>query len=126
MMSSRQATPYTKYSTATPLILSYSSMPNIKQTTDAHNKTKLSQTASTSEESTCTCRIKEECPMSKKFLVQSIVYIKLQFHPTTTVHLKHMLVLLKTILKLDFTTTKHHLICRRKRTPQNSLNMSGS
>jgi hypothetical protein len=49
-------------------------MPNIKQTVDGHNKTKLSQTAATSEESTCNCRKKEECPMSKKCLVESIVY----------------------------------------------------
>jgi hypothetical protein len=49
-------------------------MPNIKQTIDGHNKTKLSQTAITSEESTCNCKKKEECPMSKKCLVESIVY----------------------------------------------------
>ena len=49
-------------------------MPNIKQTIDGHNKTKLSQTATASEESTCNCRKKEECPMSKKCLVESIVY----------------------------------------------------
>jgi hypothetical protein len=49
-------------------------MPNIKQTTDGHKKSKLSQTATTSEESTWNCRIKEECPMSKKCLVESIVY----------------------------------------------------
>jgi hypothetical protein len=42
--------------------ISYSCMPNIKQTIDGHNKTKLSQTATTSEESTCSCRKKEECP----------------------------------------------------------------
>ena len=47
--------------------ISYSCMPNIKQTIDGHNKTKLSQTATTSEESTCNCRNKEECPMSKMF-----------------------------------------------------------
>ena len=49
-------------------------MPNIKQTIDGHDKTKLSQTTTTSEESTCNCRTKEECPMSKKCLVESIVY----------------------------------------------------
>ena len=54
--------------------ISYSCIPNIKQTIDGHNKTKLSQTATTSEESTCNCRKKEECPMSKKCLVESIVY----------------------------------------------------
>ncbi|CAB4040461.1 Hypothetical predicted protein, partial [Paramuricea clavata] len=54
--------------------ISYSCMPNIKQTIDGHNKTKLSKTATTSEESTCNCRKKEECPMSKKCLVESIVY----------------------------------------------------
>ena len=54
--------------------ISYSCMPNIKQTIDGHNKTKLSQTATMSEESTCNCRKKEECPMSKKCLVESIVY----------------------------------------------------
>ena len=54
--------------------ISYSCMPNIKQTIDGHNKTKLSQTATTSEESTCNCRKNEECPMSKKCLVVSIVY----------------------------------------------------
>ena len=92
-------------------------MPNIKQTIDGHNKTKLSQTATTSEESTCNCRKKEECPMSKN-VWSSPLYIKLQFLPTTIVHLKHTLVLLKTLLKLDTTTTKRHLLCTRKGTPQ--------
>ena len=36
-----------------------------------------------------------------------------------------MLVLLKTLLKLDTTTTKRHLLCTRKGTPQNLVNMSG-
>ena len=40
--------------------ISHSCMPNIKQTIDGHNKTKLSQTATTSEEiRTCNCRKKE-------------------------------------------------------------------
>ena len=100
--------------------ISYSCMPNIKQTIDGHSKTKLSQTATTSEESTCNCRNKEECPMSKKCLVESIVY------QATIVHLKHTLVLLKTLLKLDTTTTKRHLLRTRKGTPQNLVNMSDS
>ena len=108
-MNSRQATSYTKYSNACNTVkISYSCMPNIKQTTDGHKKSKLSQTATTSEENTWNCRIKEECPMSKKCLVESIVYQAIQFLPTTTVHLKDTLVLLKTLLKLDFTTTKRH------------------
>jgi hypothetical protein len=60
----------------------------------------------------------------KKNVWSSPLCIKLQFLPTTTV--KHTLVLLKTLLKLDITTTKRHLICTRKGTPQNSVNMSGS
>jgi hypothetical protein len=76
------------------LKISYSCMPNIKQTIDGHNKTKLSQTAITSEESTCNCRKKEECPMSKN-VWSSPLYIKLQFLPTTIVHPKHTSVLLK-------------------------------
>ena len=49
-------------------------MPNIKQTIDGHSKTKLSQNDTTSKESKCYCRKKEECPISKKYLVKSIVY----------------------------------------------------
>jgi hypothetical protein len=46
----------------------------IKHTIDGHNKIKLSQTATTIEESTCNCRKEEECAMSKTCLVESIVY----------------------------------------------------
>jgi hypothetical protein len=46
--------------------ISYSCMPNIKQTIDGHNKTKLSETAATSGESTCNCKKKEElCVLCK-------------------------------------------------------------
>ena len=79
--------------------ISYSCMPNIKQIIDGHNKTKLSQTATTREKAHVTVE-REECP-SPKNVWSSSLCIKLQFLPTTTVHLKHTLVLLKTLLKLD-------------------------
>ena len=87
-------------------------MPNVKQTIGGHNKTKLSETATTTEKNTCNCKKKR--PMSKKSaqcpknVWSSPLYIKLQFLPTTIVHLKHTLVLLKTLLKLDITTIKPH------------------
>ena len=92
-------------------------MPNIKQTIDEHNKTKLSQTGTTSKESTCNCRKKEECPMStEKNLVQSIVYQATvstndNSPPQTYVGLT------ENFFKLDITTTKRHLLCTRKGTP---------
>ena len=48
-------------------------MPNVKQAVDGHNKTKLSQT-NTSDENTCNCRNKKRCPMNGKCLVKSLVY----------------------------------------------------
>ena len=53
--------------------ISYSCMPNVKQAVDGHNKTKLSQT-NTSDENTCNCRNKKRCPMNGKCLVKSLVY----------------------------------------------------
>ena len=74
-------------------------MPNIKQIIDGHNKTELSQTATTREKAHVTVEEKSaQCP---KNVWSSSLYIKLQFLPTTTVHLKHTFVLLKTLLKLD-------------------------
>jgi hypothetical protein len=63
--------------------------------------------------------------MSKNCLVESIVYQATVFTndnspPQTYVGL------LKTLLKLDTTTTKPHLLCTRKRTPLNLVNMSDS
>ena len=46
---------------------------NVKQAVDGHNKTKLSQT-NTSDENTCNCRNKKRCPMNGKCLVKSPVY----------------------------------------------------
>jgi hypothetical protein len=115
-MNSRQATLHKIFNRNTVKI-SYSCMPNIKQTIDGHKKTKLSQTATTSEESTCNCRKKEECPMSKKCLVESIVYQAIQFLPTTIVHLKHTLV---SLTENSFKTryynhkTSFRLLCTRK------------
>ena len=54
--------------------ISYSCMPNIKQIIDGHNKTKLSQTATTREKAHVTVE-REECPCkSKKCLVEFFVY----------------------------------------------------
>ena len=105
--------------------ISYSCMPNIKQTIDGHNKTKLSQTATASEESTYNCRKKEECPMSKTCLVESIVYQATvstndNSPPQTYVGLT------ENAFKTNITTTKPHLLRTRKGTPLNLVNMSGS
>jgi hypothetical protein len=101
-------------------------MPNIKQTIDGHNKTKQSQTATMSEESTCNCRKKEECPMSKKCSVESIVYQATvstndNSPPQTYVGLSE-----NSFKTIDITTTKRHLLCTRKGTPLNLVNISGS
>ena len=57
-MNSLLTTVYVKYSTEIPR---------------KHNKTKLSQT-NTSDENTCNCRNKKRCPMNGKCLVKSLVY----------------------------------------------------
>ena len=45
----------------------------VEQAVDGHNKTKLSQ-SNTSDENTCNCRNKKRCPMNGKCLVKSLVY----------------------------------------------------
>ena len=95
-------------------------MPNIKQTIDGHNKTKLSQTATTSEEiSTCNCRKKDERPMSKKCLVgESIVY---QATVSTNDNSPPQTYVGLTVnsFKTRYYNHKTSLLCTRKGTPQN-------
>ena len=59
------------------LKLSYSCMPNVKSTIDAHNKRLLKQTNSgeaISDASFCNCCKKEDCPLENKCLTKGIVY----------------------------------------------------
>ena len=59
------------------LKLSYSCMPNVKCTIDAHNKRLLKQTnpsESTNDASLCNCRKKEDCPLENQCLIRGIVY----------------------------------------------------
>jgi hypothetical protein len=63
-------------------------------------------------------------PNVKKYLVESIVYQATVSTNDNRTPQTYTLVLLKTLLKLDITTTKRHLICTRKGTPQNLVKMS--
>ena len=54
--------------------VSYSCMPNIKQTIDRYNKSKLSKSSSTDNETACNCQKKTECPLSNKCKVKSVLY----------------------------------------------------
>ena len=54
--------------------VSYSCMPNVKQIIDGHNKSKLSKSCTTHNETTCNCQKKNECPLSNKCTTQSVVY----------------------------------------------------
>ena len=59
------------------LKLSYSCVPNVKSTIDAHNRHLLKQTNSgkaISDASLCNCRKKEDCPLANQCLTKSIVY----------------------------------------------------
>ena len=59
------------------LKLSYSCMPNVKSTIDAHNRRLLKQTNSgkaISDASLCNCRKKEDCPLENQCLTKGIVY----------------------------------------------------
>ena len=59
------------------LKLSYSCMPNVKSTIDAHNKRLLKQTNSgeaISDARLCNCRRKEDCPLENQCLTKGIVY----------------------------------------------------
>jgi hypothetical protein len=53
--------------------LSYSCMPNLKNTIDATNKEKLKQKNSNNEKK-CNCHHKEECPLENQCLSSNIVY----------------------------------------------------
>jgi hypothetical protein len=100
-------------------------MPNIKQTSTDTTRPECPKLPQPAKKAHATVETKKtaQCP---KNVWSNPLYIKLQFLPTTTVHFKHTLVLLKTLLKLDNTTTKLHLICTRKGTHQNLVNMSDS
>ena len=58
--------------------VSYSCMPNMKQTISAHNKTLLNKTRKSHEtdesEIKCNCRKKSECPITDGCLTSSVVY----------------------------------------------------
>ena len=59
------------------LKLSYSCMPNVKSTIDAHNKRLLRQanpSESISDASLCNCRKKQDCPLGNQCLTRGIVY----------------------------------------------------
>ena len=59
------------------LKLSYSCMPNVKSTIDAHNKCLLKQPNSReaiSDANLCNCRKKEDCPLENQCLTKGIVY----------------------------------------------------
>ena len=59
------------------LKLSYSCMPNVKSTIDAHNKLLLKQTnpsESINDASLCNCRKKEDCSLENQCLTRGIVY----------------------------------------------------
>ena len=59
------------------LKLSYSCMPNVKSTIDAHNKRLLKQPNSReaiSDANLCNCRKKEDCPLENQCLTKGIVY----------------------------------------------------
>ena len=60
--------------------ISYSCMPNIKQTIDGHNKSTLSTTSTTNSLDMCSCprNNKVLCPLSNKCITESVIYIKLQ------------------------------------------------
>ena len=64
--------------------------------------------------------------MSKKCLVESIVYQATVSTNDNSPPQPYVVLIVKTLLKLDITTTKRHLFCTRKGTPQNLVNMSGS
>jgi hypothetical protein len=64
--------------------------------------------------------------MSKKCLVESIVYQATVSTNDNSPPQTYVGLILKTLLKLDITTTKRHLLCTRKGTPLNLVNMSGS
>ena len=53
--------------------ISYSCMPNLKQNIDGHNKSILHDKIVPPR--SCNCRVKTECPMSGKYLKESVVYI---------------------------------------------------
>ena len=56
--------------------ISYSCMPNIKQTIDGHNKSTLSTAFTTNSPDVCSCpkNNKELCPLSNKCITESVVY----------------------------------------------------
>ena len=56
--------------------ISYSCMPNIKQTIDGHNKSTLSTAFTTNCPDVCSCpkNNKELCPLSNKCITESVVY----------------------------------------------------
>lgn len=54
--------------------MSYSCMPNIKSTINAHNKKLISPTLTQQNIKTCNCRNKELCPMNNNCLASNIIY----------------------------------------------------
>ena len=54
--------------------VSYRCMLNIKQTIDRHNKSTLSKSSSTDNETACNCQKKTECPLLNKCKVKSVIY----------------------------------------------------
>ena len=67
-------TPYTRFLTENTVKVSYSCMPNVKQIIDGHNKSKLSKSSTTENETACNCQKKNECPLSNKCTTLSVVY----------------------------------------------------
>ena len=106
---------YTRCSTVIQSRVSYSCMPNIKQTIDGHNKSTLSTIYSTTSSlNMCSCpkKDKELCPLSNKCITESVVGL---YQATVTILRtklqidlpKHMSDLQKTRLKQDLQTIKH-------------------
>ena len=65
--------PYHKIFNRKTLKISYSCMPNVKSRIMAHNR-RILQEMETSEERSCNCRNKNNCPVSNKCLTTNIVY----------------------------------------------------
>ena len=108
------------------LKLSYSCMPNVKSTIDAHNKRLLKQTNSgeaISNARLCNCRRKEDCPLENQCLTKGIVY---QATVTTEQGSECYMGLTDTDLSLDLPITNNHLEMKYTATKLSSASMCGS
>ena len=86
--------------------LSYSCMPNINTIINSHNNKIINPPTPPTEQRTCNCMKKEQCPVNQNCLASNIVY---EAMITCTYKLRHEKVFVKQLSKNASHSTRHHL-----------------